>query len=47
MQIFAGEMTGIRNPKAHGNLHPDAVKALQLICLVSLLMTKFNERIGS
>lgn len=45
MQIFAGSMTGIRNPKAHGNLHPDASKALHLICLASLLMTKFDERI--
>ena len=24
MQIFAGAMTGIRNPKAHGNLNPDS-----------------------
>jgi uncharacterized protein (TIGR02391 family) len=45
MQIFAGSMTGIRNPKAHGNLHPDASKALHLICLASLLMTKLDERI--
>jgi uncharacterized protein (TIGR02391 family) len=45
MQIFAGAMTGIRNPKAHGNLHPDAGRALHLICLASLLMTKFDERI--
>lgn len=45
MQIFAGAMTGIRNPKAHGNLNPDARKALHLICLASLLMCKVDERI--
>ena len=28
MQIFAGAMTGIRNPKAHGNLNPDSREAL-------------------
>lgn len=45
MQIFAGAMTGIRNPQAHGNLNPDARKALHLICLASLLMCKVDERI--
>lgn len=45
MQIFAGAMTGIRNPKAHGNLNSDARKALHLICLASLLMVKIDERI--
>jgi uncharacterized protein (TIGR02391 family) len=45
MQIFAGAMTGIRNPKAHGNLNPDSRKALHLICLASLLMFKLDERI--
>lgn len=44
MQIFAGAMTGIRNPKAHGNLNPDSRKALHLICLASLLMYKIDER---
>jgi len=44
MQIFAGSMTGIRNPKAHGNLNPDSSKALHLICLASLLMCKIDER---
>lgn len=46
MQIFAGSMTGIRNPKAHGNLQPDASKALHLVCLASLLMTRFDERVN-
>ncbi|MBI5281457.1 MAG: hypothetical protein HY858_07225 [Candidatus Solibacter usitatus] len=45
MQIMAGSMTGIRNPKAHGNLNPDSTKALHLICLASLLMNKLDERI--
>lgn len=44
MQIFAGSMTGIRNPKAHGNLSPDRTKALHLISLASLLMHKVDER---
>src|SRR5258707_75344 len=45
MQIMAGSMTGIRNPKAHGNLNPDSTKALHLICLASLLMRRLDERI--
>jgi uncharacterized protein (TIGR02391 family) len=45
MQIFAGAMTGIRNPKAHGNLNPSSRNALHLICLASLLMYKLDERI--
>ncbi len=45
MQIMAGSMTGIRNPKAHGNLNPDSTKALHLIALASLLMHKVDERI--
>lgn len=45
MQIFAGAMTGIRNPKAHGNLNPGSTKALHLIALASLLMHKVDERV--
>jgi uncharacterized protein (TIGR02391 family) len=44
MQIFAGAMTGIRNPKAHGNLNPDSRNALHLIGLASLLMYRIDER---
>ncbi len=44
MQIMAGAMTGIRNPKAHSNLSPDSDTALHLICLASLLMHKIDER---
>lgn len=46
MQIMAGSMIGIRNPKAHGNLNPDSARALHLICLASLLMHKIDERIS-
>ena len=45
MQIMAGAIIGIRNPKAHGNLNPGASRALHLICLASLLMHKIDERI--
>jgi uncharacterized protein (TIGR02391 family) len=45
MQILAGSMIGIRNPKAHGNLNPDSTKALHLISLASLLMHKVDERL--
>ena len=45
MQIMAGAMIGIRNPKAHGNLNPGASRALHLIGLASLLMHKIDERI--
>jgi uncharacterized protein (TIGR02391 family) len=45
MQIFAGAMTGIRNPKAHANLNPDRPRTIHLLMLASLLMTKVDERI--
>ncbi len=45
MQIFAGSIVGIRNPKAHANLNPDPRKTLHLINLASLLMYKVDERI--
>jgi uncharacterized protein (TIGR02391 family) len=45
MQIFAGAMTGIRNPKAHANLNPDQRKTLHLISLASLLMYRLDERL--
>ena len=44
MEIMAGAMTGIRNPKAHGNLNPPPSEALHLISLASLLMHKIDER---
>ena len=45
MQIFAGSMVGIRNPKAHSNLNTELRKALHFISLASLLMCKVDERI--
>ena len=44
MQIFAGAMTGIRNPKAHGNIESSRVKTLHLLALASLLMHQLDER---
>lgn len=46
MQIYAGAMTGIRNPKAHSNINPDSRNTLHLIALASLLMHKLDERIN-
>jgi len=43
LQIFAGAMTGIRNPKAHGNIVIDAVRATHFLFLASLLMFKIDE----
>lgn len=44
MQIYAGAMTGIRNPKAHANISPDSRKTLHLVALASLLMHRLDER---
>lgn len=43
MQIFAGAMTGVRNPKAHGNIAIDENQAIHLLFLASLLMYKVEE----
>lgn len=43
MNIFAGAMMGIRNPKAHNNLIIDEKTAIHLIMLASLLMYKLDE----
>lgn len=43
MQIFAGTMQGIRNPKAHDNLTPTKNRTIHLIFLASLLMEKLDE----
>ena len=45
LQIYAGAMTGIRNPKAHANLNPPLAKTLHLVALASLLMHRLDERI--
>jgi uncharacterized protein (TIGR02391 family) len=45
MQIFAGTMTGIRNPKAHSNIMIDGSRALHHLYLASLLSAVFDERL--
>ena len=44
MQIFAGSMTGIRNPKAHNNITIDRQRAIHFLFLASLLMYKIDEK---
>lgn len=45
MEIFAGAMIGIRNPKAHDNINITENRARHFIYLASLLMHKIDERI--
>ena len=45
MQIFAGAMTGIRNPKAHSNVSIDEKRAIHHLHLASLLHQIFDERL--
>ncbi len=45
MQLFAGAMTGIRNPKAHANIEIDERRAVNFLHLASLLMCKLDERV--
>ena len=45
MQIFAGVMQGIRNPKAHENMTATKESARDRITLASLLMKKIDEAI--
>ncbi len=47
MYIFAGAMTGIRNPKAHDNLTISIERATHFIFLASLLMYKLDEAIAT
>lgn len=44
MELFAGSMAGIRNPKAHHNLHISAERATHHLMLASLLFFKLGER---
>ena len=44
LQIFAGTMTGIRNPKAHQNISIDNIRAIHFLFLASLLMSVVDER---
>lgn len=43
MQLFAGSMTGVRNPKAHANLEIEEGRAWHFLFLASLLMLKLDE----
>lgn len=43
MQIFAGAMQGIRNPKAHENMYISREDAVKRLVLASLLMDKIDE----
>jgi len=45
MQIFAGSITGIRNPKAHDIINIDRERAIHFLFLASLLMFKLDEAI--
>ncbi len=45
MQIFAGAMTGIRNPKAHSNVSIDDKRAIHHLHVASLLHHVFDERL--
>jgi uncharacterized protein (TIGR02391 family) len=45
MQLYAGSMTGIRNPKAHSNITIDDVRARHFLYLASLLAYRFDERL--
>lgn len=45
MEIFAGVMTGIRNPKAHDNETITEEDALRKLIMISLLMYKIDSRI--
>ena len=45
MNLFQGAMIGIRNPKAHNNYETEPTKAIHLIFVASLLLTKLDERI--
>jgi len=45
MEIFAGVMTGIRNPKAHDNETITKEDALRKLIMISLLMYKIDGRI--
>lgn len=43
MQLFAGAMTGIRNPKAHANIQIDDIRAVHHLFVASLLRFKMDE----
>jgi uncharacterized protein (TIGR02391 family) len=46
MQIFAGTMTGIRNPKAHALIDVDRRRCIHFLFLASLLVYKTDEAVA-
>jgi hypothetical protein len=44
MRIFAGEIQGIRNPKAHENTYISRKDAIKLLILASLMMEKSMQQ---
>ena len=47
MQVFAGAMTGIRNPKAHENIQISRERTVHFVYLASLLMHKLDEALAA
>jgi uncharacterized protein (TIGR02391 family) len=47
MQIFAGTMIGVRNPKAHSNIQIGPKTAIHLLFLASLLFFKIDEALNN
>ena len=45
MELFAGAIRGVRNPKAHENIEDDPRDAIHSLFLASLLMFAFDNRI--
>lgn len=45
MDLFAGAIAGIRNPKAHDNIVIDEVRAIHHLFVTSLLFYKLDERL--
>jgi len=43
LQIFAGTMMAVRNPKAHGFVEIDATRCIHFLFLASLLAHKLDE----
>jgi uncharacterized protein (TIGR02391 family) len=43
MQLFAGAVSGLRNPRAHGFLKDDPERALEFIAFVSLIAKLLDE----
>ena len=47
MEMFAGAMTGIRNPRAHEHLEDDASEALEMIVLANHLLRRLDSSVES